>query len=151
MERKVSKRWTLDRMALVPAIALCGLWIAACGGSSSSSSSAAASSSSSTTTAASGTSPSSPLKIGIMSDCAGAFGAFYNVDIGGAQAYFIAHDGAKANGAVPSSGINGGTIAGHPIKIVGYGCANDTAATALKEVRRLVEQDGAQVVIGPLS
>jgi len=152
VERKVSKRWTLDRMALVPAIALCGLWIAACGGSSSSSSSAAAASStSSSTTAASGTTSSSPLKIGIMSDCAGAFGAFYNVDIGGAQAYFIAHDGAKANGAVPSSGINGGTIAGHPIKIVGYGCANDTAASALKEVRRLVEQDGANVVIGPLS
>jgi branched-chain amino acid transport system substrate-binding protein len=149
VERKVRKRWTLDRMALVPAIALCGLWIAACGGSSSSSSSAAASSSS--TTAASGTSASSPLKIGIMSDCAGAFGAFYNVDIGGAQAYFIAHDGAKANGPAPSAGISGGTIAGHPIKIVGYGCANDTAATALKEVRRLVEQDGAQVVIGPLS
>jgi branched-chain amino acid transport system substrate-binding protein len=149
VERKVRKRWTLDRMALVPAIALCGLWIAACGGSSSSSSSAAASSSS--TTAASGTSASSPLKIGIMSDCAGAFGAFYNVDIGGAQAYFITHDGAKANGPVPSAGISGGTIAGHPIKIVGYGCANDTAASALKEVRRLVESDGAQVVIGPLS
>ena len=53
-----------------------------------------------------------------MSDCAGAFGAFYNADIGGAQAYFIAHDGAKASGPAPSSGISGGTIAGHPIKIV---------------------------------
>lgn len=148
MERKLRKRWTLDRMALVPAIVLSGLWIAACGGSSSSSSSAAASSSS---TAASSAAPSNALKIGIMSDCAGAFGAFYNADIGGAQAYFIAHNGAKANGAAPSSGISGGTIAGHPIKIVGYGCANDTAATALKEVRRLVEQNGAQVVIGPLS
>jgi branched-chain amino acid transport system substrate-binding protein len=153
VERKVRKRWTLDRMAVVPAIALCGLWIAACGGSSSSSSSSssAAASSSSSTTAASSTTASSPLKIGIMSDCAGAFGAFYNADIGGAQAYFIAHNGAKANGPAPSSGISGGTIAGHPIKIVGYGCANDTAATALKEVRRLVESDGAQVVIGPLS
>ena len=139
MERKVRKRWTLDRMALVPAIALCGLWIAACGGSSSSSSSAAASSS---TTAASSAASSNALKIGIMSDCAGAFGAFYNADIGGAQAYFIAHNGAKANGPAPSSGITGGTIAGHPIKIVGYGCANDTAATALKEVRRLVERTG---------
>ena len=141
-------------MAVVPAIALCGLWIAACGGSSSNKSSAAAassSSSSSSTAPASSTASSNTLKIGIMSDCAGAFGAFYNADIGGAQAYFIAHNGAKANGPAPSDGISGGTIAGHPIKIVGYGCANDTAATALKEVRRLVEQDGAQVVIGPLS
>jgi hypothetical protein len=50
-----------------------------------------------------------------MSDCAGAFGAFYNADIGGAEAYFIAHDGAKAAGAVPSAGLTGGTIGGHPI------------------------------------
>src|SRR5204862_3986735 len=140
-----------DRMALVPAIALCGLWIAACGGSSSSSSSAAASSSSSSTTAASSTTSSSALKIGIMSDCAGAFGAWYNADIGGAQAYFIAHDGAKANGPVPTNGITGGTIAGHPIKIVGYGCSNDNADRALSEARRLVEAAGADVLIGPLS
>jgi branched-chain amino acid transport system substrate-binding protein len=86
-----------------------------------------------------------------MSDCAGAFGAFYNADIGGAQAYFIAHDGAKANGPAPSSGITGGSIAGDPIKIVGYGCANDTAASALREARRLVESDGANIIIGPLS
>ena len=135
---------------LVTVVALCGisgLWIAACGGKSSSSSSAAAASSTTTSAAA----PSNAIKIGIMSDCEGAFGAWYNADIGGAQAYFIAHNGAKANGAAPSAGISGGTIAGHPIKIVGYGCANDTAATALKEVRRLVESDGAQVVIGPLS
>jgi branched-chain amino acid transport system substrate-binding protein len=126
-------------------VAVCGLcvWTAACGSSSSSSTSK-----SSTAAAA----PSgNAIKIGIMSDCAGAFGAFYNADIGGAQAYFIAHDGAKANGPAPSSGITGGTIAGHPIKIVGYGCANDTAAKALSEVRRLVESDGAQVIIGPLS
>jgi len=134
--------------------AVSGLWIAACGSSNkssstSSSTSSSASSSGSTTAASAGS--GSPLKIGIMSDCAGAFGAFYNADIGGAQAYFIAHDGAKPAGSVPSAGLTGGTIAGHPIKIVGYGCANDTAATALREVRRLVEQDGANAVIGPLS
>ena len=137
----------LPRLVAVAAVCgICGLWIAACGGTSSSSSSPAASS-----TSTSAAAPSNAIKIGIMSDCAGAFGAFYNADIGGAQAYFIAHDGAKANGPAPSSGITGGTIAGHPIKIVGYGCANDTAASALREVRRLVESDGAQVVIGPLS
>ena len=86
-----------------------------------------------------------------MSDCEGAFGAWYNSDIGGAQAWFIAHDGAKANGPAPTDGISGGTIAGHPIKIVGYGCANDRADRALSEARRLVESDGAQVLIGPLS
>ena len=143
MERE-SKRWSLRRLAVIPMVALCGLWIAACGGSSSSSSSTSS-------TSAAAAAPSNALKIGIMSDCKGAFGAFYNADIGGAEAYFIAHNGAKPAGSVPSAGLTGGTIAGHPIKIVGYGCADDTAATALAEVRRLVEQDGANVVIGPLS
>ncbi len=95
--------------------------------------------------------PSNAIKIGILSDCFGAFGAWYNSDIGGAQAYFIAHNGAKANGPVATDGITGGTIAGHPIKIVGYGCSNDNADRALSEARRLVESDGAQVLIGPLS
>lgn len=143
------RRWSVNRLAVLPIIAICALWIAACGGKSSSSSSSAAASSSSTSASASA--PSNALKIGILSDCAGDFGAWYNSDIGGAQAYFIAHDGAKPKGSVPSDGITGGTIAGHPIDIVGYGCADDTAAKALSEVRRLVEQDGAQVVIGPLS
>jgi len=143
LEREI-KRWSLQRLTVIPVVALCGLWIAACGGKSSSSSST------SSTKAAAAT-PSNTLKIGIMSDCGGAFGAFYNADIGGAQAYFIAHDGASAAGSVPSAGLTGGTIAGHPIKIVGYGCANDTAASALKEARRLVESNGAQILIGPLS
>lgn len=133
-------------LTAVALCAMCGLWIAACGGKSSSSSSAGATSTKTTAAA-----PSNAIKIGIMSDCKGAFGAFYNADIGGAQAYFIAHNGAKAAGPVPSAGITGGTIGGHPIKIVGYGCADDTAASALSEVRRLVENLGANVVIGPLS
>ena len=93
-------RWSVNRLAVLPIIAICALWIAACGGKSSSSSSSAAASSSSTSASASA--PSNALKIGILSDCAGDFGAWYNSDIGGAQAYFIAHDGAKPKGSVPS-------------------------------------------------
>jgi branched-chain amino acid transport system substrate-binding protein len=139
LERQL-KRWPLQRLAALPALALCGLWIVACGGTSKSSTSKAAAAT-----------PSNAIKIGILSDCFGAFGAWYNADIGGAQAYFIAHNGAKANGPIPTDGITGGTIAGHPIKIVGYGCSNDNADRALSEARRLVESDGAQVLIGPLS
>jgi branched-chain amino acid transport system substrate-binding protein len=145
LEREI-KRWLLGRLAVLPVLALCGLWIAACGGKSSSTSS-----SSSTSTTSAAATPSNAIKIGILSDCFGAFGAWYNSDIGGAQAYFIAHNGAKANGPVANNGISGGTIAGHPIKIVGYGCSNDNADRALSEARRLVEADGADVLIGPLS
>ncbi|MBV9423688.1 MAG: ABC transporter substrate-binding protein [Solirubrobacterales bacterium] len=150
LERGI-RRWPLRRLAAAAGLALCGLWIAACGGKSSSSASGASSASSSTTSSSAAATPSNAIRIGILSDCAGDFGAWYNADIGGAQAYFIAHNGAKPNGPVPSNGITGGTIAGHPIKIVGYGCADDTAAKALSEVRRLVEADKAQIVIGPLS
>ncbi|MBV8941657.1 MAG: ABC transporter substrate-binding protein, partial [Solirubrobacterales bacterium] len=146
MERKVRNRSPLRRLPVLGVVAICALWIAACGGTSKSSSSSA-----STGKASSGPTPANAIKIGILSDCFGAFGAWYNADIGGAQAYFIAHNGAKANGPVATDGISGGTIAGHPIKIVGYGCSNDNADRALSEARRLVESDGAQVLIGPLS
>ena len=148
MERRLRKRSPLRRLPVLGVVAICALWIAACGGTSKSSSS---SSSASTGKASSGPTPANAIKIGILSDCFGAFGAWYNSDIGGAQAYFIAHNGAKANGPAPTDGISGGTIAGHPIKIVGYGCSNDNADRALSEARRLVESDGAQVLIGPLS
>jgi branched-chain amino acid transport system substrate-binding protein len=127
------------RLSIVAAFVLSGLAVTACGGTSSSSSSKAAAPT------------SSAIKIAILSDCQGAFGAFYQDDIGGAQAYLIAHGGAKANGTSPTDGITGGTLAGRPIKIVGYGCSNDNADRALSEARRLVEQNGADILIGPLS
>ena len=39
----------------------------------------------------------------------------------------------------------------HPIEIVGYGCADDTPEKAIEETRRLIEQLGAEILIGPLS
>ena len=35
--------------------------------------------------------------------------------------------------------------------MVGYGCADDTADKAIEETRRLVEQEGADILVGPLS
>ena len=42
------------------------------------------------TTASGKSSASDPIKVAIMTDCKGAFGAFYDDDIGGAQAAFVA-------------------------------------------------------------
>jgi branched-chain amino acid transport system substrate-binding protein len=125
------------RLALLAVIGLCGLIVAIGTASSSASTNAQIA--------------KAPIKIGILSDCQGAFGAFYNLDIGGAQAYLIAHAGAKAKGPNPTDGITGGTLGGRPIKIVGYGCSNDNGDRALSEARLLVEQNGADVLIGPLS
>ena len=96
--------------------------------------------------------PASEIRIAIMTDCKGAFGFGYEPDIGGAQAALAKYAGGKAkNAKKPSAGMTGIKVAGKDVRIVGYGCGDDTAATALKETRRLMEQLRADVMIGPLS
>jgi branched-chain amino acid transport system substrate-binding protein len=94
----------------------------------------------------------SVVKVAIMTDCKGAFGFGYEPDIGGAEAAFAKYAGGKpVNKDKPSAGMTGITAGGAQVKIVGYGCGDDTPATALKETRRLMEQLNADVMIGPLS
>jgi branched-chain amino acid transport system substrate-binding protein len=91
------------------------------------------------------------IKVGILSDCEGAFGAFYEPDIAGAHVPLI-NRGAEANNPKkPSDGITGAKVAGKNIEIVGYGCADDTADKAIEETRRLMEQEDADILVGPLS
>ena len=94
---------------------------------------------------------STAIKIGILSDCQGDFGSFYNDDIGGALAVLAAHYGGKPTGSKPQEGMTGAKIAGKDINIVGFGCSDSTASKAIEETRRLVEQLGADIMIGPLS
>ncbi len=105
-----------------------------------------------TATAAVGTATATPLKFAILSDCGGAFAANYQQDIGGAITAVSQFGGARPkNKNKPSDGWVGGSIGGHPLKLVGIGCANDTADSAIKETKRLMEQLGADMMIGPLS
>ena len=92
------------------------------------------------------------VKIAIMTDCKGAYGFGYEPDIGGAQAALAnyAH-GKVVDPKKPSAGMTGLRVGTTPVKIVGYGCGDDTVPTAVKETRRLMEQLGADVMIGPLS
>jgi branched-chain amino acid transport system substrate-binding protein len=92
------------------------------------------------------------VKLAIMSDCKGAFGFGYEPDIGGAEAALAQFAGGKpTDNKKPSAGETGITAGGAQVKIVGYGCGDDSPATALKEVRRLMEQLNADVLLGPLS
>jgi branched-chain amino acid transport system substrate-binding protein len=98
------------------------------------------------------TSAGKEIRIAIMTDCKGAFGFGYEPDIGGAQAAFAAFAGGKPkNKKKPSAGMTGIKIAGKTVKIVGYGCGNDTADLAIKETKRLMEQRKADIMVGPLS
>ena len=57
----------------------------------------------------------SPIKIAILSDCKGAFAAFYGADVGGAIMAFVELTGAKVvNKNDPIKGMKGGAINGHP-------------------------------------
>jgi branched-chain amino acid transport system substrate-binding protein len=94
----------------------------------------------------------STIKIAVLSDCQGAFGSFDNQDLAGVVAAMSQYAGAKPKNAnKPRDGWTGGSIGGHPLKLVGIGCSNDKADTAIKETKRLMEQLGADILIGPLS
>jgi branched-chain amino acid transport system substrate-binding protein len=47
--------------------------------------------------------------------------------------------------------MTGAKIGGKDLQIVGFGCSDSTANKAIEETRRLVEQLGADIMIGPLS
>src|SRR6202158_5309674 len=79
---------------------------------------------------------SSAIKIGILSDCFGYFGSFYNDDLGGALALLASHYGGKASGSLPKDGMTGVKIAGKDVQIVGFGCSDSTARQAIEEARR---------------
>ena len=97
-------------------------------------------------------SSASTIRIAVLSDCQGAFGAFDNQDLAGVVAAMSQYAGARpVDKNNPRKGWRGGSIGGHPLKLVGIGCSNDRADTALKETKRLMEQLKADVMIGPLS
>jgi branched-chain amino acid transport system substrate-binding protein len=106
----------------------------------------------STSGAFAGSAQPAAVRLAIMTDCKGAFAFGYELDIGGAQAAFAQFAGGKVkNKNKPSAGMTGIKAGGADVNIVGYGCGDDTAATALKETRRLMQQLNADVMVGPLS
>jgi branched-chain amino acid transport system substrate-binding protein len=91
------------------------------------------------------------IKVAVLSDCEGAFGSFFELTASGFNQALIDAAGAKPAGEKPTDGLDGATVGGKQIEIVGYGCSNDTADKAIEETRRLVEQEGADILVGPLS
>lgn len=92
------------------------------------------------------------IKLAILSDCEGAFGAFHDRDVAGVVTAFAEHAGATVNDRNdPQAGFSNASINGVAIDLVGIGCADDTAEAALRETRRLMEDLGAHIMIGPLS
>ena len=89
------------------------------------------------------------IKVGFLSDCEGDFGSFFEPTASGFNQALIDKAGAKPASKKPSEGVTGATVAGKKIEIVGYGCADATADKAIEETRRLMEQEGADILVGP--
>jgi branched-chain amino acid transport system substrate-binding protein len=86
------------------------------------------------------------VKVGVLVDCTGPFSSAEQAVVAGVELPFLARGG-RLRGSLPSQGITGASVAGRPVDVV-VGCA-DTETRMLAETRRLVEVDGADVVIGP--
>ena len=87
------------------------------------------------------------IAIGVLGVCQGTFAPFYDEVAAGADLSLLARGG-KLTGSHPSDGVSGARVSGHPVRFV-FGCADESATGALVQARRLVEQDGVQIVVGP--
>lgn len=90
----------------------------------------------------------STIRIGVLADCEGPFSFGQGSSYAGAELPLIRR-GARPLGSQPANGISEVAVAGRKVQLL-FGCGDFTAEQTLTEARRLVEQDGVQIVIGPL-
>lgn len=86
------------------------------------------------------------LRIGVLADCEGAVGGLYDVSLGGAELPLLRR-GARLAATRPAEGVEGLEIGGRRVELV-FGCAGEQTSGAV-ELRRLVESEGADIVVGP--
>lgn len=87
-----------------------------------------------------------PIRIAVLADCEGAFGGLYDIALGGAEMPLLQRGGRLA-GKRPRDGLKDASVAGRPIRLI-FGCAGEQTSGAV-ELRRLVESEHADIVIGP--
>ena len=93
-----------------------------------------------------------PIRLGILAECEGAFGGFNEDVVAGVTLALVNTAQATVNSTTTAlDGFTGAVAGGRPIEVVGVGCGDDTADRIIQEVRTLVEQKNAEIVIGPLS
>jgi branched-chain amino acid transport system substrate-binding protein len=84
--------------------------------------------------------------IGILSDCYGPAGGFNELNVASAELPLIER-GAALLGRAPSDGIGAVEVAGRRVALR-VGCVAGTDEV-IPEARRLVEEEGAQAIVGP--
>ncbi|MDX6402203.1 MAG: branched-chain amino acid transport system substrate-binding protein [Gaiellaceae bacterium] len=86
------------------------------------------------------------IRIGVIADCEGSFSFTFESALAGAELPLVDR-GARLRGTKPSDGIEGASVAGKRVELL-FGCDRSTRASTIAELRRLVEQEGANAVVG---
>ena len=155
ISRDKHPRWLL----LVSMLAVLALFAAACGGADEGPATPAEQEAADDDTDADGDEEGTPdaagdqtVRLGILGQCEGPFGGFHEDTVAGVALALANFAGAEVNSTTTAlDGWSNAEVNGTPIELVGIGCGDDTPDTILGEVRQLVEQEDANVVIGPLS
>ena len=86
------------------------------------------------------------IRIGILTDCTGFWGPFADYTVAGAELALMQR-GARLASPAPRDGIAKAAVLGHPLRL-SFGCTDGSTASALKEARRLVENEHVDILIG---
>ena len=89
----------------------------------------------------------SEIHIGLITVCEGYYALTSEPSVAGAELPLL-NRGATLAGARSTDGVTDATIAGKSVGLV-LGCGDQTGEKAVAEARRLVEQVGVDVLIGP--
>ena len=90
---------------------------------------------------------SDEVRIGLITVCEGFYGLTSEPSRAGAELPLLRR-GASLAGPRPTDGVVDAKVAGKSVRLF-FGCGDQTGETALAETRRLVEQAGVDVLIGP--
>jgi branched-chain amino acid transport system substrate-binding protein len=91
-----------------------------------------------------------PVRIGVLAECSGLVEAFRQPMLAGAELPFLQR-GARREGRSPADGLTDVSAGGRPVELI-EGCTEATdLALLITETRRLIETEGADVIIGPLA
>jgi branched-chain amino acid transport system substrate-binding protein len=141
-----SSSWRGMRGTAAVVATAAALALAACSSNSGSGNSTSAP----TKAAAAPSAPAGAIKVGILTTCGGPFATFEAESFSGAKYALVKDAAAKASGQNPQDQVTGATVAGKPLSI-SFGCSDATPDKAVAEARRLVENVGVKILLGPLS
>ena len=88
-----------------------------------------------------------PFRVGVLTDCIGFYRSLGDAELSGAQLPLIER-GAQPRGPRPGDGVTSVSVAGTPVEVVRACTEFGEYSTMFEQVRRLVERESVDAVIG---